>query len=316
MLLLIVELSKKQLISWNCLDILYQNTNLFKTIITLHENENLENLGAFFEEVIANLEYIKDIINLFPYSLFENSNFSLINEILYIIVKNTSEKKVNFQIKIKDEEYNFNYTQNKSENTFFMLDLNSSNENKLIITDKTIVRLPISNKGLSIYLSNIANKFNIQELSKRNRFFLLLIEKILNNPIIDKSIFGNIIIKSSKESDNKININMFFDLGKLFKSENNIIVNIWSILYLNENMEKYLSKKLKTIEKDMFDMLTYIKNDILDDSEKNQKTFKEKLFIIISMSKDLYSILDKNSFIINISKDENYIENMKINSIE
>ena len=93
MLLLIVELSKKQLISWNCLDILYQNTNLFKTIITLHENENLENLGAFFEEVIANLEYIKDIINLFPYSLFENSNFSLINEILYIIVKNTSEKR-------------------------------------------------------------------------------------------------------------------------------------------------------------------------------------------------------------------------------
>ena len=310
-LLLFEKLYKNNLLSWNCINILYENDNIFKIIKLLSEQQNLETLGIFLEELIANFNYINDIINIFPYSIFQETRFSLINEILMKIIKITSIKKINFQIKILDKEYNFKYTQNENDNLSIILDLNLNEDNQLIITKETKIILFSINKNKSIP----SPKFEKHEYLKLNRYFIMLIEKIMDVHIIDKKSFKNIyreIIFKLDDIINPISITNF-NLEMLFKNKNNLVTNIWSILFLNKEFDNYLEILLKSIEKNVFEIFVRIKTDILIESPEN---FDYKLDKIISLSKDLYSLLEDNSFIINLSKNENYVVNMKFNDIE
>ena len=304
-LLLFEKLYNNNLLCWNCIDLLYQNNKLFKTILELIKEQNLDNLEEFLYEIRANIIYIEDIIKLFPYSYFNETKFSLLNEILLIIFKNTARKKLNFKISIKSKEFWFNYIEKDNENISILLDLNLNEENELIITNETKI----------IVFSILSNKLPVirteqNEYTKLNGYYLMLIEKIANCEIFDKKSFKNNFIEIKKKLKDRINPvkEDLFEFKMLFKNDNNLIVNIWSLIFLDNKFKIYLDLLLKKIEKNVFEIINLIKKEIL---QEQPNTFNDKLNKIIGISKDLFFLLDKNSYIINLSKDENYIINLK-----
>ena len=311
-LLLFEKLYKNCLLSWDCIDLLYLNTNLFESIKILSKQQNLEALAKFFEEVIRNINNINDIIRLFPYSLFKKTKFSLLNEIFGNIFKNTAKGKINFKIKMKSKEYIFKYTQNENNNCIIIVDLNLNDNNELIITNQTIIIIPTVNKDKSIP----ALQIEANEYSKLNMYYLMFIEKISSCKIIDKKSFKKIYKEIILKLDDSINLNtkVNFSLSDLFKNKNNLVSKIWSILFIkNADLMEDLSYLLKNIERNLLIIFNYLIREILNESID---TFKNKLDIIMSMSKDLSIILDEKTFIVNLSKDENYIDNLNFKSIE
>ena len=318
-LLLFEKLYKNDLISWNCFDILYQNINIIDLFMNLYKNQNLEHLGLFFDQIISNIKYIEEIILIFPYSLFKETKFHLLNEIFSNVIKITAIKKVNFKIKIKDKEYHFKFVpniQNEKEDINIILDLNLNDSDELIITKETKIFLSIFKKNIVDLLKEDKND-NI----KLKRFCFMLIEKILNSQKMDK----NVLQKICKEIMHKLNedinseIKYNFEIQMLFKTNNNIVINIWSILYIIGGFENYLTyfeKLLTKIEKEIFVMFFYIEKDTRNDRIESPDIFEEKLNVIINMSKDSLNILNTNSILLNLSNNENYIEDMNLNSIE
>ena len=311
-LLLLKKLYENGLLSWDCSDILYHNINFFEIFKKLLNTQNLVSLGLFFEQIILNIKYIKDIINIFPYSLFKETKFSLLNEIVSIIIKNTANRKINFKIKINDKKYHFKYTPNESKIITIILDLNLNDAHELIITKETkIIIQSINKKGSIPYI-----KAGKNEHLKLNRYFLMIIEKILNIENININTFSNIykgiIKKLNDSSQSRFNSDNLNNL-KLFKNKNNLVIDTWSIIYIIGDSECYLNNLLKNLENDIFKMFIYLRNEILIEPSN---TFEDKLKKIINMSKDLYNILESHNIIVNLSNNKNYIDNIEFNSIE
>jgi len=254
-LLLFEKLYKNDLLSWEAFNILYQNINILDTFIKLSTKQNLESLGLFFDEIISNKKYLQDIINIFPYSLFKGTKFSLINDILSNIIKNSDTKKINIMIKIKEKEYLFKYEQNDNVNISILLDLNVNDSDELIITNETKVFLILKNQKKNIIKEKRFDKV------KLNRYFLLLIEKFVNSPKVDKKTYINVYKEVEKELDDDNNpiIKFDFNFQTLFKKKNNLVVNIWSILYLIGNFENYLNELLNKFEKEIFKVFIFHK---------------------------------------------------------
>ena len=307
-LLLFEKLYKNGLLSWEGFNILYQNINILNSFIKLSTKQNLESLGLFFDEIILNIKYIKDIINIFPYSFFKETKFSLINDILSNIIKKADIKKINFIIKIKEKEYFFKYEQNDNVNISILLDLNVNDSDELIITKETKVFLILKNQKKNLIKEKEIDK------AKLNRYFLLFIEKFVNSPKVDKKTYINVCNEVENElNDNKPIIKFDFNFQTLFKKKNNLVVNIWSILYLIGNFESYLNKLLNKFEKELFKVFIFIREEIL---KEPSNTFETKLNAIINMSKDLLIILDSKSFLVNLLYNDNYIGILNNNSIE
>ena len=245
MLLLFEKLHENNditLLSWEGIDILYQNINIFNTFTKLSNIQNLESLGQFFDEIIKNIKYIKDIIEIFPYSLFKRTKFSLINDIISNVIKNTFLKKMNFTITIKEKKYKFEYSQNDIENLSLTLDLDLNDNKELIITDKIEFCFILKNKKSSLILQKEKDKI---EKKKLNQFYLILIEKFLtskNYKSTYKSIYKD-IPEELKENTSLIKYN--FNFQSLFKNNNNLVVYLYSILFLIDEYEKDLDMCLK-----------------------------------------------------------------------
>ena len=308
-LLLFERLYQKKLLSWDCIDILYQNTNIFQSISNLIKEQNFFNLGIFFDTIISkeNIKYICDIINIFPYSNFNNTKFSLLNEILLIIIKNAAIKKINFKIKIVDKEYYFKFNERDNDTIKLLLELNLNNKKELIITKETQVIIFFENKNKTIPV------LKTDDSSIINRFFLMLIEQIINTQKFDsktlKNILKGILFKLNDKNNFGINqINFKFDM--LFKNENNLIVNIWSILFSNDEIINQLLFILNGLEKEICKIFLDIKNSL-----KYGQNFHEQLDYIMNLSIELSYIIKRNSFLFNLSHDENYIGKMKLKAI-
>ena len=308
-LLLFEGLYKKQLLSWDCIDILYQNTNIFQSILNLIKEQNIFNLGIFFDEIISkeNLKYIGDILNIFPYSNFINTKFSLLNDILLIVIKNSSIKKINFKIKIVEKEYYFKFNEKDNETIKILLDLNLNNEKELIITKETQVIVFFENKNKTIPV------LKTDDSSTINKFFLLLIEQIINTPKFVRGTVKNILKGILFKLDDKIqfeNNQINFNFDMLFKKENNLIINIWSILFSKDEKISQILFILKGLEKEICQIFLDIKNSLI-----YVQNFHEQLNYIMSLSIELSYIIKKNSFLFNLSHDENYVEKMKLKTI-
>ena len=307
LLLLFEKLYNNNLISWDCCDILYQNINIFNTFRKLFENQNLDSLGIFFEELILNIKYIQDIIKIFPYLLFKGTKFSLLNEIVSIVIQNTAIKKINFKIKIKDKEYYFKYIKNENDMISILLDLNLNDANELIITTGTKVIISLVNKNKEIPVSGIKN-------DKLNNFFLKLIERGINTQINKKNfkdIYKNIIKNLDNTNSNISNYN-FQNLFKNKNNSNNLVVNIWSILFLNVDDKNYFDNLLPKLERNIFKLLIEIKNEIL----REPSNIFTELDKIIDMSKELIFLLENKRFIVILLNNEKYIDSIDLNSIE
>ena len=250
------------LLSWDCVDILYQDSGVFRTFYKLLNNLTLDSLGEFFEEITRNIKYIQDILLIFPYSFFKITNFSLLNEILSIIIKNTAIKKINLKIKIKEREFHFKYTEKDSDIISIILDLNLNNQNELIITKETKIYLHSISTKKSIPFKKLDANINL------NIYILLFIENVLNSERVDQTnykFFSLEIIKKTKnyKEPDKINIFNCHTLLKEINNSNNLVVNIWSILYLIRDSNSYLNKFLIKLENDIFSLFLYFENEIL-----------------------------------------------------
>ena len=153
-----------------------------------------------------------------------------------------------------------------------------------------------------------------------NIYILLFIENVLNSERVDQTnykFFSLEIIKKTKnyiEPDKK-NIFNCHTLLKEINNSNNLVVNIWSILYLVRDSNSYLNKFLIKLENDIFSLFLYFENEIL---KEDSKTFANKVDIIINISKDLKNILENDTFLVNLLKNENYTKDMNkdYNSID
>ena len=298
------------LLSWDCVDILYQDSGIFRTFYKLLNNLTLDSLGEFFEEITRNIKYIQDILLIFPYSFFKITNFSLLNEILSIIIKNTAIKKINLKIKIKEREFHFKYTEKDSDIISIILDLNLNNQNELIITKETKIYLHSISTKKSIPFKKLDANINL------NIYILLFIENVLNSERVDQTnykFFSLEIIKKTKnyKEPDKINIFNCHTLLKEINNSNNLVVNIWSILYLIRDSNSYLNKFLIKLENDIFSLFLYFENEIL---KEDSKTFANKVDIIINIYKDLKNILENDTFLVNLLKNENYTKDMNKDS--
>ena len=310
-LLLFEKLYINDLLSWDCINILYKNINIINTIMNLLQNPILHNLELFFEQIILNKKYILDIINIFPYSLFQKSKLKLLNDILQMVIKNAAVKTKNFTIKISNKEFNFKFTEYTNTDIIIILDINLNENNELFITKDTNISFLSKNNTKIMPII----KLEKNEQSQLNMLFLQIIEKIFKSSKVDNIIINNIYNEVINELDASIkSIRKYnFDFQIFFKNpkkRNKLIMQIWSILYLIGDCEiKYFSNYFEGIEKDIFEILIFIRNEILCELSKN---FEEKLSEIISLSKDLQFILDNINILINLSKDEKYInENFK-----
>ena len=308
-LLLFEKLNQKKLITWDCIDILYKNNNLFKNILNLIKEQNLINLEMFFDIISSNenIKYINDIINIFPYNIIYKTKFYLLNEILLIIIKNAAIKNINFEIKLLEKKYYFKFDGKDNEIINISLDLNLNNGNELIITNKTQVILTFENKKVMIPPIKSDEPLTI------NKFFLLLIEQVLNTQKFDGGIIRKIlkeILFKLDDNNNSEKIKIRFKFDNLFKTENNIIVNIWSILYLSDEVIRYILLILRGIEKEICELFINIKNSLIAD-----ENFYNQIYLIISLSIDLTYIIKRNGFLFNLFHERNYISKVKSKSI-
>ena len=221
-------------------------------------------------------------------------------------------KKMNFIITINGKEYIFKYTQNDYENLSLTLDLNLNDSKELLITDKIELLLILKNKKSSLILQKEKEQI---DKSKLNQFYLLLIEKFINSPKIDKKTCKNIYKDVLNELNHTISsrtcIKNNYNFRSLFKISNNIVVNVFSIFYFIGKYEKYLDERLIKFEKEFFEMLILVIEEMLNEPSES---FETKLNNVVNMAKYLYIILNNNSYLINISYNENYIADIIKNS--
>ena len=282
-------------------------------ISNLHEKLNLPSLDLFFKELTKNIILIDEILNIFPYSKFKKTKLSIINNILTNLIKSAANKKINFIIKIENEEIKFQFIEKDSEKIQLTLDLNMEND-KLIITKNTKILLPSINKDKPFDGTNKIKKECL------NNYYILLLEKIINSEKFGKNefkqIYKEILYKINDKINEEIKENRF---NAFFKKTNNLINHIWSILFLDNKKfnEEYLlyflnkEKEKSNIEKYIFMTFCKIYNNIINDNQNNNDIEK-----IINFSTALSRIFERNTILYNLSYDKKYIFNKDFKSID
>ncbi len=115
------------------------------------------------------MDCIQDIIKIFPYAKFNDSNFRYINHILKCILENAAKSKINFKIKIDDNEpYDFKFQEKDNENINVLLVLKLNDENILLISQDTEIN---NNK----FQGNNYNEYQI------NNIYLIFLEKVYSS---------------------------------------------------------------------------------------------------------------------------------------
>ena len=315
LLKLFEKLNMNNLFLWDYIDLLQEkNIEIFILISNLHKILNLPSLGLFFKELTKNIILINEILNIFPYSKFQKTKLSILNNIMTYIIKSAANKKINFVIKIENEDYYFKFIEKESEKINFTLDLNMEND-KLIITKNTKIMLPSINKDKPFDGTNKIKKESL------NNYYIILIEKIINSEKFGKNefkqIYKEILYKINDKINEEIKENRF-DI--FFKNSNNLINYIWSILFLDcqKFNEEYLlyflnkEKEKSNIEKDIFLTFCNLYNRVIKNDNQNNNDIEE----IINFSTALSKICESNTILYKLSYDKKYIFNKEFKSIE
>ena len=303
------------LFSWDYIELLHvKNIEIFILISNLHKLLNLPSLHLFFEGLTKNIILINEILTIFPYSKFPKTKLSLLNNIMTNIIKSTANKKINFAIKLENKDYYFQFIEKESEKINLTLDLNMEND-KLIITKNTKIIFPSIKKDKPFDGTNKIKKECL------NNYYIILLEKIINSEKFGKNefkeIYKEVLYKINDKANEEIKENRF---NVFFKSTNNLINYIWSILFLDNQKfnEEYLlyffnkEKEKSNIEKDIFITFCNIYNQVINNENQNNNDIER----IINFSTALSTIFESSTILYNLSYDKKYIFNKEFKSIE
>ena len=297
-LILFEELNKKNLFSWEWLNILNKKKELFETIEKMHKAQNLDSLIIFLNIISNNINFIQDIIKIFPYSKFEKTKFSNINAILKCIIENAANNKINFKIKIYDDEIYFKFQEEDNKIMNVTVDLKINEENKLLISQDTTI-----NGGGAASIK----KYNEYQI---NNFYMKFLEQAFSskNLRINKR---NILNKALLKINDEIILNIkCYSLNSLFNEQNNLIVNAWSILFVGNNqlIENFLPYFLKNdknnLENDIFYVVCQLSNELIQEKNKLFMQTKDK---ILRTTEQLSLLLGTENYLYNLCSDENYL---------
>ena len=302
-LILYEELNRNNLIVWNWMNSLIENINIFRQIEDMHKFQSIESLHNFLETMSNNISLIQNIIKIFPYSKFRKTNFNTINPILKYIFQNSSINKINFKIKLESQIYDFKYQE--EDKIKLILNLKLNNNNKLLISEKSEV--------YGKDFSSFNKKYNEDQINNFNlRFFKQIFS---DNEIKIKNVKQ--YYKNAKNNiDEEIDIIIERYSLKLFFDQNgNIIINSWSILFINNKqlIENYLPYFLKSendknnIESNIFYLTFILYNNLF-----GHKDFNKIKDTILEISKLISHIINEGNYLYNLSFDENYIINMNL----
>ena len=183
-----------------------------------------------------------------------------------------------------------------------------NSEKELIITKETKIIFNLEDKN-NVSIPPIKT----DDSSIINRYYIMLIEQIINAQRYNIGILKNIlnpIVFKLRDKDSSENIKINFNIDMLFKSTHNLVVNIWSILYLNNKVIKYLLLLLRGLEKEILEIFLKIKSSLNEGDN-----FNKQLKSIINLSIKLSYILTKDGYLYNLCHNRNYLASMKIKTI-
>ena len=305
-LLLFEELNKENFFSWNWINISRINNDIFVIFQNLYEKKNLQSLKEFIKELSNNINSIPEIIKIFPYSQINDSKIFLINSLLKCIIEKAYLNKINFKIRINNGDlYDFKFIEKDNDIFKLVLDLNINKNNKLIITQNT----EINNKKNKALI----NKFNENQI---NNIYFRFIEQVFSSKQIKKKYMETFMKNALLMADDKIKLNSKkYGLKLFFKSDNNMITNCWSILFLNNNKLNsfILSNKNINMEFELFFAIEKTFKQLIAKQNEEFSCSKKKIINITSL---LYRISDKTKYLYNLLDDKNYIVDMNLNSTE
>ena len=314
---LIEQLDKNNLFSWECLDLLIEKPFIFDVIQKMYNLKNSDSLQEFFK-IISEIEIplLKDVLKIFPYKKFNGTSLSLINNILTYIVENTLENSVNFEVKINESnKFEFKFDKKKDDDINILLELKFNDKNELIISNKTSILIPLLKNENRYTMEN----FDVDQ-NFLNKFYLKLIELVCNaKNIKKKSQFKKIWEKATffAETNELKSNDSSYDLSKLMKkNSNNVIINCWSILFLDIKslsesfLLKFLKEEQKKIYYDIYFITCQLYNEIFDIKKDENKTIQK----ILNVSKEALKLFNETSILYNLSINKNYIINKELKS--
>ena len=300
------ELNKKNLFSFGWMNLLYEKSNIFNIIENLHKNHDLESLNNFFKALTENINFIQDITKIFPYSKFKDTNFSALNSILKFIVEKASIKNINFQIKLDKTIYNFKFIEKNNDIIYLVLDLELDDKNKIIITQKTEIN--------GINFDKLAIKFNKHQI---NNFNLKFLEQIFSSKIIKASNMNKYMKNAKLMIDEDIIVNTDnYSLSLFLKEYNNVLINSWSILFINNNkfIDNYLPYFLNggnnNFENNIFCLIYEFYKTF--NHIKENKTFNDVKENVLKISEQISQIINKENYLYKLIMDKDCINNMNL----
>ena len=304
-LVLYEELNKNNLILWNWMNSLLENFNIFRQIEDMHKFQSVESLHNFLKTISNNIPLIQNIIKIFPFSNFQKTNFSIINPILKYIFQNSSINKFNFKIKLESQIYDFKYQEKDNDKLKLILNLKLNNNNRLLISEKSEV------------FGKDFNRFNERYNEEQiNNFYLRFLKQIFSDNEIKKRNVQQYYKNAKKNIDEEIDLKIEnYSLNLFFDKNGNIIINSWSILFINNKQltENFLPYFLKSennknnIENNIFYLTFLLYNQLSCD-----KDFNKIKSVILEISKLISHIINGENYLYNLSYDENYIINMNL----
>ena len=300
-LILFGKIMNNNLYSFDYIDLIYSyKYDIFLVFKGLYIEQNIESLKKFFLSIEKiEKEFIQDIFKLFPYYLFENSKFKLINHIIKCIQK-LRNNNINFKIKIEKEEY---FCQIKNEKINITIDLGINDKKELIITKNTKVFVEKKNITKINEIKNLDN-------NNFNNFIILLIDELVNCNDIDDENLKNILKKSKNIYQNEKNIYLNFKI--FFKNNTNSIINIWSLIFLNnQKLNKSLLSFLDIVSSNKVNIDLLVFKDLFDlydelINKENKKDILEMIEKIEDLNNKLYRFINTKNILYNISFDKNY----------
>ena len=187
--------------------------------------------------------------------------------------------------------------------TILKLCLYINSQNKLLISQDT----EINNKK-----KNLGTKFNEYQI---NNFYLKFLEQAFSSKNINNNNIKKYLANAINKKDDEIEFNIKeFSLNSFFNETSNIIINAWSILFINNEQlnEHYLpyifeNENLvngkKNLENDIFYITCKLSNELLDKNKDFEKTKNN----ILRISQQIANIIGKDNYLYNLSYDENYL---------
>ena len=289
------DLIKNNYFSGECLDLLYDNINynILDSILKLYKENNISNLIQFFELIICNTKYLKDILKIFPYLAFKKTKFKLLNRIMESISDSLNNNNINLSIKIDNKQYELK----QGGKIKILLDLNINNHNELILTETTIFSETIHFK----YKDNPEHIFNLCKNYSN-------VEDKLSKILESDSYESNFELKNNTYK--KEEYTNFFN--RFFKKENNLLIYIWSLIFLDNKIisEEYLTLFCKdsfNIEINIFKICLNLYKQLIN----NTKDYEQKIKEIIDINNKLNNSIKDINILYNLSFNNNYIEKYK-----